>query len=426
MAIIYLPDDITNPQGKNNLGTLGGFYQRSLYKDEVYPDIAPSAMDTWHDKFLYGRIDRTQNTVVPSPLNLISIPSKGGGDNMMALNVVVAAFEKLAFHMQKAAFMSVVNKLGNEAMLELRASRAYEAPGIKYAYFTQDLFNTFAQNLSGKQKFQIQDFSSFLKFYRRYLLDAAAVIPVTRTNYYLTSHASLFSTGISIAIANDDASDDSVKYANFIADPNFKFFRTCAKKFGFMLNKNAPWILTADLFSTAFGETAMGNYVNSAGHRIDKHNFFSTFYDPTHLTDFDDLIRILVNSYEQLLRQNPFYDKEVGALNDRCSISAKNRKPLGVAATEIINGAVDPALLPDKFLIDLYIDLRQAEVESPLSPLRLRTLKQEAYERYRSMGAGTTSNLRRKAVARYVNSTYKQYIYSKGAVDMQNLNRNLV
>jgi hypothetical protein len=185
------------------------------------------------------------------------------------------------------------------------------------------------------------------------------------------------------------------------------------------------------LFSTAFKETAMGNYVNSAGHRIDKHNFFSTFYDPTHLTDFDDLIKILVNSYNQLLTKDPFYDEDKAwgdktAVNEACRISAKPRSPLGVTATEIINGDVDPSLLPDKVLIDLYIDLRQAEVESPLSSLRLRTLKQEAYERYRNLGPTASASARRKTVARYVNDTYRQYIYSKGAVKMQNLNRNLL
>tara|TARA_Y100000310_G_scaffold202884_1_gene203125 strand:- start:1101 stop:2456 length:1356 start_codon:yes stop_codon:yes gene_type:complete len=425
----YPAEDLLNPQGKNSLGSLGGFYQRSLYKDKIYPKTFPPPLETWHDKFLYGRVDPFQNTIVPSSINLIPIPSSAG-TNVYALNVVVSAFEKFVLHMQKAAFARVVNITGNSALLDVKATRAFESAGNKYASYTQNLFNNFIRTIRGKERFQIQDFPSFVKVYSRYLLNVARITPLTRTNYYISSNTSLFSTGISIAIANEDASKDSNKYKDFVADPNFDFFRQCAKHFGFLINKNAPWILTADLFTTAFATTALGNYSTpdpldpTRGVPLNKENFFSTFYDPTYLTDLDDLIRILVNSYEQFLIKEPFYDKEVGAVDERCSISAKPRKPLGVTAAQIINGGLGSAQLPDKLLIDLYIDLRQVEVQSPLSGVRLGKLKREVYKSYSSARV-TTPRGRRMVAAGYVNATYTQYIYSKGAVVMQRLNRSL-
>jgi hypothetical protein len=424
----YTETDLQNPQGKNGHGSLGGFYYRSLYKEAIYPTVFPPPMDTWHDKFMYGRIDENQNTVFPASQNLIAIPSSPGG-NTLALNVVVVAFEKFVAHMQKAVFMSAVSPQGNSALLDVKAKRAYESPGIKYSYYTQDLFNNFVNNLSGKEKFQIKDFSSFLKVYGRYLRNVAAFTPVTRSNYYLTTHTSLFSTGVSIAIANGDASNDSKKYQDFIVDPNFEFFRQCAKKFGFVVNKNAPWILTADLFSSAFVEVGMGDYVSPLGQRLDKKNFFETFYNPTFLTDIDDLIRILVNSYNQFVTKDPFYDEEgiwttKTTISEQCKVSSKPRKILGPTAAEILSGAADAAVLPDKFLIDLYADLRQIEVESPLSALRLRTLKQEAYERYTVRPQRALS--RRQNAADHINRLYKQYIYTKGAVVMQILTQKLL
>lgn len=415
----YTAEDLLNPEGNNNLGTLGGFYQRSLYKEAVYPSTFVPALDTCHDKLMYGRVDRAQNTVSPASKNLIPIPS-GTTPNVLALNVVVKAFEEFVLHMKKAAWMGVVNKTGNSDLFDIKAHRAFEPPSVKYSYFTQRVLDSFVTHLSRKQKEGIQDFQSFLKYYRRHLLDVASITPITVTNYQLTRNASLFSTGLSIAIAQEDASKDADKYESFVNDPNFEFFRRCARKFGFVVDKNAPWILTADLFTTAFTSTGMAGYTAPNGGPITKDNFFQIFYDPMHLGDFGNLIRILVNSYRDLLKKAPFYDAEVGVINDRCSVAAKERKKLGYTASQVIVADTPSDFLTDKFLVDLYIDLRQAEVGSPLSPRRLRTLKQEAYEVYAAYSGARIVALQR--VADYVNNLYREYIYDVGAVALQIIN----
>lgn len=418
----YPIGDLVSPKGKNDLGALGGFYQRSLYKEGVYPQARPIGLDVWHDKFLYGRIDQNQNTVVPRLINMKAIPSSGPA-NVMALNVVVAAFEKFVRHMQKATWVRAVVPQGNPAMMNLEAVRAYESPNASYSQFTQNLFNAFLRNLSGTQKFAIRDFPSFLKFYRPYLLNVAQATPITKTNYILSSQASLMGSGLSISISNLDASNDAVKYKKFLSDPNFEFFRRCAKKYGFVVNKNAPWILTADLFTEAFLATGTSGYaVPGTGTTVNKNNFFDIFYTKTYTTDFADLVRILLNSYHQLVAKAPYYDDEVGTVDSKCSIAAKPRVPLEMKESEYMEGHPSASLLPIKLLIDLYIDLRQVEVQSPLSPHHLRSLKQESYDLF-SLIAGAPTSLSLGTVAHYVNLVYRQYIYGPGAVVMQTRER---
>ena len=415
--------DLVNPKGENSLGTLGGFYHRSLYKEGIYPQARPHGLDIWHDKFLYGRIDQFQNTVLPRLINMKAIPS-AGSPNIMALNVVVTAFEKFVQHMQKATFVRAVVPQGNPAMLDIKAVRAYQSPNAQYALFTQSLFNSFLKNLGGKEKFAIKDFSSFLKFYGPYLLSIARTFPVTKTNFVISSGASLLGSGLSISISNLDASNDKVKYKKFISDPNFEFFRLCAKKFGFILNKNAPWILTADLFTEAFLATGPAGYaVPGSGLTVTKDNFFDIFYTKTYTTDFMDLVRILLNSYYQLVDKAPFYDEEVGAVEEKCSVIAKAREPFKVKGSEFMEGNhPGDSQLPIKYLIDLYIDLRQMEVQNPLSSYHLRSLKQESYDVY-SLIPGAPRSLRLGNVAFYVNLVYRQYIYGPGAVIMQTKER---
>jgi len=412
----YAEEDLQNPKGNNDAGTTSTFYHRSLYKERIYPDTFVDSLDIWYDKFLYGRIDQFQNSITPATNNMKTI-KKAVGPNINALNVVAVAFEKFSDHMAKAILANAVNRNANPYLLNVQAYKAYDSPNSKYSYHTQKLFNAFYYGLEGKENFQIKDFQSFLRFYRDFLVSLASKAPITKGSFLLSKRCDLFSTGLSVAIASEDCSDDAVKYDKFITDPNFDFFRRCAKKFGFVLNKDAPWILTADLFTSAFEQTALNAYLTGDGSPITRDNFFDIYYEKAYLTDFDRLITILVNSYTELMRLNPTYDEEVGTIDERCSIDAKMRKPLGVKASEIIEGSAPGDILPPKYLIDLYIDLRQAEAKFPLTLSEVKTAKKEAYEVYVVRPRKDLTALQN--VADYVNIIYRNYIYGDGAIVLQ-------
>jgi hypothetical protein len=412
----YAEEDLQNPKGNNDAGTTSTFYHRSLYKERIYPDTFVDSLDIWYDKFLYGRIDQFQNSITPATNNMKTI-KKAVGPNINALNVVAVAFEKFSDHMAKAILANAVNRNANPYLLNVQAYKAYDSPNSKYSYHTQKLFNAFYYGLEGKENFQIKDFQSFLRFYRDFLVSLASKAPITKGSFLLSKRCDLFSTGLSVAIASEDCSDDAVKYDKFITDPNFDFFRRCAKKFGFVLNKDAPWILTADLFTSAFEQTALNAYLTGDGSPITRDNFFDIYYEKAYLTDFDRLITILVNSYTELMRLNPTYDEEVGTIDERCSIDAKMRKPLGVKAGEIIEGSAPGDILPPKYLIDLYIDLRQAEAKFPLTLSEVKTAKKEAYEVYVVRPRKDLTALQN--VADYVNIIYRNYIYGDGAIVLQ-------
>lgn len=444
----YPDRDLINPRGRNGMSTRAAYYQRSLYKDKIYPDSFPSPVDVWYDKFLYGRVDRFQNSVVPATQNLKMIPS-AAGMNMLALNAVVDVFEKFSNHMAKAVLVSAVDPNGNPRLLDVKAVKAYESPNARYAQFTQGIFDVFLKNINGREKSEIIDFNSFLKFYRRYLLSIAAVTPVTKTNYLISKNGSVFTSGTSIAVANEDAGSDSVKYEKFITDPNFEFFRKCAKKFGFVIDKNAPWVLTADMFSTAFEQAALANYATADGQAITRHNFFDVFFNKTYLTDFADLTLLFINSYISFVNMEPYYDDEGAGANDRglpgatverissgCPITSKLRQPLVLVAgsTDFVSDATPPAdmrarftaasALSDEFLIDLYIDLRQAELGGPISPHKAASLKQQAYEIHQLQPNPELTRLQN--VAEFVNRVFRNYIYDVGAVALQERNAKVL
>lgn len=417
----YTNQDLNNPKGKNYLSSIENFFQRSLYKERIYPTTFPPPLDTWYNKELYGRIDQFQNSIMPKTTNM-SVIKSATKNNMMALNVVVSAFEKLVSHIERATFAGILKESGNPKIYNIKAHKAYESTNVRYSSFTQSMFNIFMNNLTGDQSDAIKDFESFLPIYRHFLMEVASVTPLTRTNYLISSNGSRFTSGICIAIANGDAGDDRKKYSDFLDDPNFEFFRKCAKKFGFMIDKNAPWILTADLFSTAFQEVGLNSYLLPNGDRITKENFFNLYYDKTHLMDFEFLINILMNSYNQLISRSPYYDKGRETLaGGRCNISPRLREQLSISSQQRINNELgSDQILRDKFLIDLYIDMRQVEVMSPLSPARLQSVKSQAYEIYQARPNKEISSLQN--VADYVNNIFRDYIYDFGALGVHSSN----
>jgi len=423
----YTLADLNNPTGQNGQPSLSSFYQRWLYKEKIYPSVFPPPLNVWYDKLLYGRVDQFQNSILPSNGSLKSVPY-AAGTHITALPPVCAAFEKFVEHMQRANVVGALLQTGNPSIINLEATKAYDSPKTKYASFAQSLSRAFNRSVTGKMSSRIKDFPSFLEAYKEYLIGVAAITPITQTNFLISTKGSMFTSGMSISISNEDAGRDDNKYGLFISDPNFEFFRKCAKKFGFTVNKDMPWVLTADLFSSAFETTALQNFILNSGAAITKDNFFSTYYDKIHLTDFKDLINILVNSYAKLIELSPFYEDEGAAmqrqgapaasverLGSGCPIKKHTRAPLNISPQEIIGGADD--VLPIKFLIDLYIDIRQAEVKNPLSRVHLQSVKSQSYEIYQVRPNPDWTHLQN--VADYVNTVFRDYIYGWGAMDLQ-------
>tara|TARA_R110002020_G_scaffold47320_4_gene134701 strand:- start:2296 stop:3627 length:1332 start_codon:yes stop_codon:yes gene_type:complete len=402
------------PRGVNGQGSLASFYQRTLYKEYKYPTAFPAPLDMWYDKLLFGRVDQTQHSIIPQTLHLKTIKTTAN-PNIMCLNVVQTAFEKLVIHMSHAYLTGNVRRQGNPYLLEMKAYKGYESADASYAFYTQSLYKNFMASLTARENTEIKDFRSFLEHYRRYLLNVAPHSPITKTNYVISNNCSRFAGGLSIAIASEPDDADYVKYRRFILDANFEFYRKCAKKYGFLVDKNAPWVLTADLFSTAFFQVATHNYYTQDGDPITEDNFFDIFYRRTCWGDFEGLINILVNSYQSMLKIKPYYDSIPDAIG--CPVVAKPRTPFTVNALDIVKEIVPDNVLPHKFLIDLYIDLRHAELKSPWSLDTINSFKTSAYELYRSLPVSRQTHLQN--VAFFVDEIFLQFMYGQGGINLQ-------
>ena len=402
--------DRLNPAGANDLDPLAMYYQRLLYKEQVYPSHLFAPLDTWYDKLYYGRVDQQQNSIIPDAQSLLPIASTAR-NNLFALNFVVEAFEDFVAHMRSARILGILRADGNDKIFDMKAYRAYRDPTALYGAHLDNVFEAFLSKLLPDQSNKITNFATFIEHYGQYLQTVAPYIPITKSNYMLTNIMSVMNSGLAIAIDQGPPGDDAYKYDNFINDPNFNFYVRAAKKFGFTVNKNIPWILTADLFSDPCLQY-LSRYANEDGDIISKDNFFEAYFKKTYLTDIQDLRNFMINSYNTMVERQPLYQVRIELPNcGSYSIENLERVPntrASVAAT-----------LTEKVSSDFYLALRGIESQNSV---RVGTkLKAELGNIYHLQPDKSISRLQN--VAEYINQVYRDYIYE---VDYIFLNRDIL
>jgi len=248
--------------GDNTLPAKQIFLQKNFYYDKVYPDgklpWLERPIDFINENPLYGKVDLEKDFIYPKVGQMRRIKSgKIQTDNMFVFDFVASAFEDLRDHLQAQA---------NNGHIQLDDIIAPCDPkksflGLEtlhkqfkehhWAYFSL-LYLSFSSDTEPIRKFplkeQISNFSQFIKYYMEFLKTAAPEFPITLSGVLNTTHTSPLLTGLCIEIHDEAYDDDSAKQ-KLIDSPNYNFFKCAARNHGFVLDRNVPWRLVADVTS---------------------------------------------------------------------------------------------------------------------------------------------------------------------------------
>jgi hypothetical protein len=305
--------------------------------------------------------------------------------------------------MQKGVISGALNRKGNLKLTDMQAHVGYRSSTDIYSGYLEQVYTAFIENLSLKDYNEITNLQTFADKFTAYLRRLSLSLPVTQTSYQLSGITNTLSSGLSIAIDIGQPQNDTYKYNNFISDPNFQFYIKAAKKFGFTVNKNMPWILTADLFSDAIMKY-LENYRTSDYIFVTKDNFFDFYYNQTYLSDMEFLRSLIVNGYKQFAHNSPLY--ETSYYSDKCeqfNFESHLRPMLPADPTVVVS---------DKYLVMLYLSLRSNEVNNPLSSLK--TMRLDVASVYQQQP--DKSLTRAQNAARYINVVFRDYIYDIGYI----------
>jgi len=402
---VYDPEVV--PAGKNGLSSFAAYYQGLLYKELIYPPYLFKPLDTWYDKQYYGKVDNLQNSIIPKQSKLRGIEA-AVKPNLLALDFVATQFDAFASHMKNAKVIGVCVGTGNPKIFNPKAHEAYNNPMEPYTNFLNTVFETFSQQTE-RYTAEIRDFPSFADMYLRHLKFISPYLPVTLSSYMLTGTMSIFNTGLCISIDTAQFDDDEYKYEKYLSDPNFNFYVKAAKSFGFTVNKNAPWLLTADLCSTSADSTfsipdmsaqlAPGGGFCPDRIAIDKDLFFKLYFRRTCLLDIDILQQYIVNCYATYIARTPYYQKRI--TKPGCDVFGVENMERPAATEQ------DRQLLTPKRMCNFYLDLRSAETKEAVHLETVRSALDSIYFVRPLPDLDGTLN-----VVTYINNIYRDYIYS--------------
>jgi hypothetical protein len=217
----------------------------------------------------------------------------------------------------------------------------------------------------------------------------------------------MMSSGLAIDIDVGPAEDDAYKYKNYLNDPNWPFFVKCAKKYGFIVDKNIPWRLTFDLFTDA-SLYFIGNRISPTLGVVGKENFFAAYYTPTYFTDIGDLRNLIVNAYRLFVASNPIREEQCLRAFERGTFVVNKMARLPLASDLTDSGPTIQAVLSDKYMADMYLRLRHTESQKPFRISEtVRNQMAQIYEAQHHKALTPLQN-----VAAYINWLFRDYIYS--------------
>ena len=407
----YSLEDVGNPLGTNDLGAAQLFEERKMYKETPYFMGLPEPLESWYDKLYFGRVDRIQNGIILRKENngLKQIPT--GNGNIFALNFVVDAFMALKQYMRAFGDAGQITKIS--LFYDLTAVSAFHNPYQNLDALRNIWSTSLAERIiaSKPRNSKTIDFKSYVKELLSYMKAGTNRRPITVTGYMVSNFSSPMNSGLSIQLANEDYGADAPKLHKYIMDPNFRFFARAARKFGFYVDRNAPWRIIADPFSTPMLQR-MASYLKPADGPPES-RFFHHYYQRTYMLEWGTpnsdprypygLQGALKKMYNDFAENYPSIRTTTEAtvrcpqrsISDRVTTVATRR---AVEDMELWNYG-------DMYWLDLYFKIRLYESGVKFSNYdsRLRTLRQI----YKSPHLLNVHD-----ALRYVNNEIKPYLYN--------------
>ena len=210
-------------------------------------------------------------------------------DKIYALNFVVDAFDDLCDYISLARQTGQITE-GN--LSKIKAATAFENVNQRYNEYIEIIFDQFAIY---SKKYDIKNNENCIQVLKDFFIQLLPSYPFSRTSFILSNMNNVNSSGLSISIDKQNHSNDENKFINFINNPNFSFFCFSAQKFGFIVNKNAPWQLVADIESPA-----MKTYLQK--YKLTKNNIFEICFYKSFYLEFEN-IKVLIGQFFKNISQ---------------------------------------------------------------------------------------------------------------------------
>jgi len=378
-------------RAKNNQKAGFSFENRKIYKEDqfIIKDNSTEPIDLWYDKPYYGIVNHLNQPVYVSPKYLKQISSDEG--DLYALNFVANAFEDFKSIFLRERAMRRVVETGS-GFLDMNPAKAWEPSRNIYSDYLRDVYAVYINQYypNNKRAKGVETFEDFVNNFMEFVEDSVigAKSPFTLSSFLMNKTVSPLASGLVIELAEDDHSDDLNKSVAYIRDPNFIFYKGLAKKYGFRLDKNAPWRLIADLSSPAMRQYMLEYKINSVS------EMFDNLYVKTIEEDYDLLKEFFIKAYQVFVPSRP-YERTAKYCPESGTTKSVFKRKVPATQEEI------ESTYGNDFWTKIYFDVRLMETKTHIPKAKYNIVLNNALRMQRVLD--------NRAVLRYIDEYVKLY-----------------
>lgn len=407
------------PLGTNKMSATDLYFHRKSYHENILykegsRELKSGIVDLWYDRHLYGKINDVGDFIVPKE-NLFTFLATNDDKTRFALNFVAEAYNDMHQAMVKDQIFSKAIP-PNSPFNNFTVSKSWTSVYNRYHKYIKDIFAIMLEQFSqGPISNKITNFDDFMHQFFSVFFDYMMQnkMPLTLSGFVGSRLSPSNTGGLLVEISKATYENDKIKFAAFINDPSFKIFQKYARKYGFVIDKNIPWRLIANLKSAymknkmgqhhgvfykpenllcfgsrkmfergdqekygnkdkgdlywALTETFADDYALITG--IPLRNVFDTYYFRTYELDMKFLKTYLMQMYRSLIAQSPTYKTY-----RTCSAGQRKKikkKRLGLAEADEARYTVRD------FWLDYYFSIRIAETGASFNTNEIRLILSE-------------------------------------------------
>jgi len=350
---------------KNNESSIELFNKRVVYSGTINNADYTNLIDFAAEKMMYGRVNRlfVPITIPQTNNKLKSFPSKSRTtQNLKALNFVVDAFKDLEQQFDKCRLLGKIDA-SDPYLSSLKVYKAYVDPRRRYQKYISKLNNVLISDPNIDSK-NLKDFNMLADNMTKVMKNAGEVNPITYPAFIKSRKTPINVSGLAIEIANLDASNDNDKINLFVNSKNWQFYLNTCRTYGFMVDKNVPWRLVADIGSQPMLEYAKKYNLNNTNQIL--------------INCYETAAYSYYNSFTQNML-DLYYTMKPRSINKLIECNGKTKvkriKPKEYKNTERLQKSYGQ----ENFLV-LYCKLRFSEEESQYTEEEMRSLINETIQ----------------------------------------------
>ena len=355
----------------NDESSIDLFRKRIVYKGKMvreslkYKNIVDF---NFGEKFFYGRTSRTFMPIKYSAAAGLKDfkNSAGGAVPNKAASFVVDAFEDLVIQFQKCALTGKISK-SDPFLSNLKVYKSYRSSAELYDAHIDTYFNSISSEFL-RSDIRVKNFDEFIKEFMLLMRKSAKKFPFTQTAFVKSKYCPLMSSGLALEIADIDVFNDDKKIAQFVNSKNWGFYVNACNSYGFMVDRNIPWRLVADIASSA-----MLGY--SAAYGLDTTDkVLLRGYSYVHGGYYRKFKYFLLKLYNKVRLKNFLTTEDCGGK----SISKV------VIPKKYTKDQFDAQYSSEEYFMKLYFQIRFIEDESPFEEYEKNILIDDTIELYQA------------------------------------------